>query len=78
MSGVLKTTVSTYEFDLDAMKALIAADLNVAQSTINVEYVIQEVGGDPMDRFPGHKQVTKVKVTVNHDRKPVGNDWASR
>jgi hypothetical protein len=31
----------------------------------NVNYVIEEVGGDPMDRFPGTDTVTKVRVTYD-------------
>jgi hypothetical protein len=64
MAGILKSKILTYEFGLDEMKALIAADLKVHVDRIDVTYVIQEVGGDPMDRFPGHNQVTKVRVTV--------------
>jgi hypothetical protein len=64
MAGILKSKVLTYEFGLDEMKALIAEDLKVNADRIDVTYVIQEVGGDPMDRFPGHNQDTKVRVTV--------------
>jgi hypothetical protein len=64
MAGILKSKILTYEFGLDEMKALIAADLKVNVNRVDVTYVIQEVGGDPMDRFPGHNQVTKVRVTV--------------
>lgn len=64
MPGILKSEISTYEFTLEQMKQLIVADLNVDPNRVTVNYVIQEVGGDPMDRFPGHKQVTKVEVIV--------------
>jgi hypothetical protein len=64
MAGILKSKILTYEFGLAEMKTLIAQDLKVHVDRVNVEYVIQEVGGDPMDRFPGHKQVTGVRVTV--------------
>jgi len=64
MAGVLKSKVAVYEFGLPDMVKLIATDLGVSPSMISVEYMIQEVGGDPMDRFPGHKQVTGVRVTV--------------
>ena len=66
MPGILQSTVSTYEFTLDQMKALVAADLDCKVEDIDVEYVIREVGGDPLDRFPGHKQVTSVRVTRKH------------
>ncbi len=64
--SVLKTTLTTYEFDLDSMKALIAKDLDVHPQLVEVTYVIQEVGADPMDRFPGTKQVTKIRVTLTN------------
>lgn len=70
MAGILKSSVETYEFGLDQMKELIAADLQVDSACVEVRYVIQEVGGDPMDRFPGTKQVTKIEVTVNKTKKP--------
>lgn len=62
--AVLKSKVSIYEFALEDMKKLIAADLEIPVAFIDVEYVIREVGGDPMDRFPGHDQVVGVRVTV--------------
>ena len=64
MSGILKSKVSTYEFGLGEVKMMIAADLGRTVEEIEVEYVIQEVGGDPMDRWPGRQQVTKIRVTV--------------
>jgi hypothetical protein len=68
MAGILKASTSTYEFSLDDLRALIAADLSVPTSSVTVEYVIQEVGQDPMDRYPGHKQVTKIKVSVDQTK----------
>ena len=66
MAGILKTKVSTYEFDLAAIRDLIAADIGVPADKVAVQYVIEEVGGDPMDRFPGTDTVTKIRVTVTH------------
>lgn len=54
----------TYEIAPDAVKQLIAKDLIVPPETIDVHYVIQEVGGDPLDRYPGTPTVTKIRVTV--------------
>lgn len=76
MAGVLKSQVATYEFSLDDMKALIAADLGKPASQIEVEYVIQEVGGDPLDRFPGRGQVTKVRVTVKEATPAVAKSYS--
>ena len=66
MAGVLKSKVSSYEFSPDDIKLLIAKDLDVPVEKINVEFVIQEVGGDPMDRYPGVKKVTGIRVSVTH------------
>lgn len=65
--GILKgsqTRTTVYEFTPEDLRALIANDLYEDKCDITVEYVIQEVGGDPMDRYSGTKQVTKIKVTV--------------
>lgn len=53
-----------YEYEPSEITTLIANALNVPAESIAVQFVIQEVGGDPMDRFPGRQQVTKVRVTV--------------
>lgn len=62
--GILQSTTTVYEVSLEDMRKLVAADLGVPESRITVDYVIEEVGGDPMDRFPGYKQVTKVRIRV--------------
>lgn len=62
IKGNKKTTV-TYEIKPEDIKRLIAQDLEVPESEISVDFVIQEVGGDPMDRFPGVKTVTKIRIT---------------
>ena len=59
---------TTYEFALEDMEKLIAAELNVQVSTVTVEYVIQEVGGDCMDRG-GYDKVTKIRVTVDETKR---------
>lgn len=59
-----KAQQTTYEFSTEQINFLVALDLGVASERVSVEYVIQEVGGDPMDRYPGVKQVTKIRVTV--------------
>ena len=66
MAGILKTKVSTYEFDLDAIRDLIAADLEVDPRKVEVKYVIQNMGADCLDRNPGYPAVTKIQVTVSH------------
>lgn len=57
-----KSTVE-YTVELDAIKKLIAKDLEVPEEEIDVRYVIDVVNEDPMDRFPGNHVVTRVKVT---------------
>ena len=66
MTSILKSKVSTFEYDLRSMESLIAADLKIPVTDIKVTYVIEEVGGDPMDRFRGTDTVTKVRVTVTN------------
>jgi hypothetical protein len=62
--GTLKSVCTTYEFTLEAMQALIANDINQPVEKVDVEYVIEEVGADPMDRYPGVKRVTLIRVRV--------------
>jgi len=61
----LTSSKETFEFSLEEIKKLITKDLEKDPEKISVNYVIQEVGGDPMDRYPGVKTVTKIQVTVN-------------
>ena len=63
--GILNTqgkTVVTYEFQLDAIKELIAKDMNVSTDELKVEYVMTDTADDRFERTPNYK-VTKIKVT---------------
>jgi len=60
----LKETKVIYELVPDQIKVLIANDLDVPVEKVSVHYVIQEVGGDPLDRYRGTDTVTKIMVTV--------------
>ncbi len=64
LSESLKSVHTTYEFTPDQLKLLIAADLKISPERVNVDYVISEVGGDPLDRYRGFDKVTKSRVTV--------------
>lgn len=66
--AILKSKTTRYEFSLGEMKKLIAQDMKVPEEAIHVNYVIEEVGGDPMDRYPGTKQVTKIEVVVDETK----------
>lgn len=60
-----KSSQSTYECTLGDAKEMFAEKLGVDVSTISVHYVIEEVDADPLDRFPGRNDVTKIRITVN-------------
>ena len=62
--ATLATMVVAYEFDPAMLKKLIAKDLVVPEDQVTVDYVISEVGGDPLDRFPGRPAVTSIHVTI--------------
>lgn len=66
--AILKAKTTKYEFSLDEMKKLISQDMNVPIEAIHVNYVIQEIGGDPMDRYPGVDTVTKIEVIVDETK----------
>lgn len=53
-----------YEFDLDTVRNMFAEAVEAKPEQITVEYAIREVGGDPMDRYPGTLTVVAVNVTV--------------
>jgi hypothetical protein len=57
----MKTT-TTVEYPVEELKQLIASKL-FAGKEIDIKFVIQEVGGDPLDRFSGHNEVTSVRIT---------------
>jgi hypothetical protein len=61
---VMTSNKKTYAYSLDEVRKLIASDIDVPGEFVTVEYVIREVGGDPMDRYPGTNEVIEVKVTV--------------
>ena len=64
MTITAKTT--EYEVTPEEIAKLIAKDLNKPVEKVRVEFVIGEVGGDPMDRYPGTKTVTKIRVIVDN------------
>jgi len=59
-----KAQQTTYEFSPEQIKLLVALDLGVASERVSAHYVIQEVGGDPLDRYRGTDTVTKIRVVV--------------
>jgi hypothetical protein len=58
-------TTTTIEYPVDEFKSMVAKLMFNGKCNIKVEFVIQEVGGDPLDRFPGHDEVTKVRVSYD-------------
>jgi hypothetical protein len=66
MQGITKEKrEATYIISLDAMKEMIADKLETHPDNVRVTYVIEEVDEDPLDRYPGHREVTKIKVIVD-------------
>lgn len=61
---VMKPSTRTLEYKLEEIQKLIAHDMGVDPKHVEVKYVIQEVGADVLDRYPGTKQVTSIRVTV--------------
>lgn len=58
-----KDITTTYSLKPKQIKQLIADDLKVPIDEIEIDFIIEEVGGDMMDRYPGHNEVTKITVT---------------
>lgn len=61
--SILTSKKTEYEFSLDEMKKLIAADLGEAVENISVEYVKTDVSHNCFD-YPRY-EVTKIKVSVD-------------
>ena len=65
--AILKSKSTEYEFSLDDMTKLVAADLGVDAKNVIVSYVEGNVGpGDPMDRYPAPRGIVKIRVTVRN------------
>ncbi len=63
----LASKTITYEFTPQEIKQLIIDALELNESdTATVNFVIEEIGGDPLDRFPGYNDVTGIQVSVKH------------
>jgi hypothetical protein len=62
----LEAQSRTYGFTLGEIEKLLTEQVEAkADEKVSIQYVIREVGGDPMDRYPGTPTVTEIKVTVS-------------
>ena len=59
----MKTTTTT-EFSVEEINQLIR-DKIFDGKDIRIDYVIEEVGADPLDRYRGHDEVTAVRVSYD-------------
>ena len=55
----------TFEVSLDEAVEMFAEAVGAPKEKVSVEYVIREVGGDQMDRFPGVNKVTAIRIMVS-------------
>ena len=65
----MKTTkTTTIEYSVEEFKALLKEKLSQDEEfrgkEMNIRFVIEEVGGDPLDRYPGWDEVTKVRIEL--------------
>lgn len=67
MPGVLKSSVLTYEFSVQSLKELIAADLGKSLKDIDVEFVVSDIAPDSYGGGTNY-QLTRVSVRVNQHR----------
>lgn len=64
-----KLIAKSYEFTREQideiLKDEIREQLDLPPNTeIKLSYKLQEVGGDPLDRFPGYKDVTGITILI--------------
>lgn len=57
-------TTTTVEYPIEEFKTLLQDKLFVRKD-VKIEFVVQKVGADPLDRHPGHNAVTSVKISFN-------------
>lgn len=66
--SILKAKTTKYEFSPDEIKKLIAQDMNIPEVAITINFRIQEVNGDVLDRYRGVDTVTKIEVTIDETK----------
>lgn len=61
-------TTTVVDYPISEFRALIREKIFEGRE-IQVDFIIQEVGGDPMDRYPGRDEVTRVRVSFSENPK---------
>lgn len=68
-----KVSKVTYHMNIEEIKAALTASLEIEKGKqVDVSFEIREVGGDPMDRFPGTPTVVGASVSVSDKKEPTG------
>jgi hypothetical protein len=62
-----KASQVTYTLTPDEIQEILIDYLECRGKKVDVQYRIEERGGDPMDRFPGTPTVISVNVTVKEN-----------
>ena len=62
-----KASQVTYTLTPDEIREILIDYLECRGKKVDVQYRIEERGGDPMDRFPGTPTVISVNVTVKEN-----------
>jgi len=57
-------TTTTVDYPVGQINKIISEKL-FSGLNVKIEYVIQEVNSDPMDRFPGRNEVTNVRISFD-------------
>ena len=55
-------TTTTMEIPVDEFNSMAADAMFSGRADVQIEYVIREVDGDPLDRFPGVDKVVAIRV----------------
>jgi hypothetical protein len=59
---------TTYEFTTEEIEKMLVDAMGVKREAVAIRFVIEERGGDPMDRWPGSPTLVKVNVTVDNTK----------
>lgn len=55
---------TTYSLTPKGLKQIIAKAIEVKEEDLSIDFIIKEVGGDILDRYPGVDTVTEIKLKV--------------
>ena len=63
------TKKTTIEYPVNEFIELLKDKIGMNHAEVSVKFIIQEVGGDCLDRWPGQQQVVAVQISYEEKSK---------